>query len=273
VLLLFLPCASARSSSEQFVQFSSMANTRSASIVVSAAALVLLLVASQATAARPSLGAAAAGRQLLQDKQQQCFDAFNQYGECWQRLVQTLAELHGSWRLVCLCILTWHGYGLTCMLTGHQHCALDAGCSNMRLLPAPCQALHTVFGHRAWCAIRCVYLLLHDRVCKLPPAGLLCITLRTLLPLVLAQGRFSEQSAFKIADWTCDTDECDFAACPCAGGVSGIAPRVPACNQQNFKLQDCCSQVSQLYTAAHDLYVNLCCNALFSLVIQQHLWQ
>jgi hypothetical protein len=58
-----------------------MAFTRSAGTVfISAAALMLLLVASQAAAARPSL-AAAAGRQLLQDKQKQCFDAFNQYGE------------------------------------------------------------------------------------------------------------------------------------------------------------------------------------------------
>jgi hypothetical protein len=57
-----------------------MAATRSVAICVSAAALVLLMVASQAAAARPSMGAAA-GRHLLQDKQKQCFDAFNQYGE------------------------------------------------------------------------------------------------------------------------------------------------------------------------------------------------
>uniref|UniRef100_A0A383V9L9 Bifunctional inhibitor/plant lipid transfer protein/seed storage helical domain-containing protein n=1 Tax=Tetradesmus obliquus TaxID=3088 RepID=A0A383V9L9_TETOB len=54
---------------------------RTSALCVCAAALVLLLVASHAAAARPNLGAAAAGRQLLQDdKQKQCFDAFNQYG-------------------------------------------------------------------------------------------------------------------------------------------------------------------------------------------------
>jgi hypothetical protein len=73
-----------------------MAATRSTSICVSAAALVLLLVASQATAARASLGAAAASRQLLQDKQQQCFDAFNQYGE-WFRPLHLLQHALSCW--------------------------------------------------------------------------------------------------------------------------------------------------------------------------------